>query len=67
MKRNVKIGDYIMFERKDKIIIGIVEIVRDNSVIVEIPKEAAMHLDYETNKTVVKHKNYTILKNSASA
>lgn len=66
-RTKVKIGDNVMFERKDKTIIGIVEIVRDNSVIVEIPKEAAIHLDYETNKTVVKHQNYTVLSNSATA
>ncbi|AIE60212.1 DUF2187 family protein [Bacillus methanolicus] len=65
--RKAKIGDHILFLRKDQTFLGIVEIVRDNSVIVEISKEAAKELGYETNKTVVKHFNYVVIKDIATA
>lgn len=66
-KSKAKIGDHISFQRKESSFTGVVEIVRDNSVIIEISREAAQALDYETTKTVVKHSNYVVLKNSATA
>lgn len=64
-RTNAKIGDHILFQRKDQIIEGIVEIVRENSVIIEISQDAAQELGYETNKTVVKHSNYVVKKATA--
>lgn len=62
-----KIGDHILFQRKDQIIEGIVEMVRDNSVIIEISKDAAKELGYENNRTVVNHSNYVVIKDIATA
>ncbi|AIE58933.1 DUF2187 family protein [Bacillus methanolicus] len=64
-RTKAKIGDHILFQRKDQIIEGIVEIVRENSVIIEISQDAAQELGYETNKTVVKHSNYVVKKATA--
>lgn len=66
-KVKVKIGDHISFKRKGMDFKGVVEIVRDNSVIAAISSESAQLLDYETTKTVVKHSNYQILKEAVSA
>lgn len=66
-KAKAEIGDRILFQRKEKSIIGIVEIVRDNSVIVEITSETALNLHYETPKTVVKHLSYVVIKSSVTA
>jgi uncharacterized protein YkvS len=61
--RNIaKVGDTILFERKDMSCEGTVFLVRENSVLVEIAKETAQALDYETPKTVVRHGNYHIEK-----
>lgn len=66
-ENKVKIGDRISFRRKEMNVEGIVEIVRDNSVIAAISSEDAILLDYETAKTVIKHSNYVVLKESATA
>ncbi|MEI2357868.1 DUF2187 family protein [Mesobacillus zeae] len=58
--RKARNGDTIEFQRKKQVFEGLVEIERENSVIVSIKKEAAAELDYETNRTVVKHGNYTV-------
>jgi uncharacterized protein YkvS len=54
-----KIGDEILFKRLIK---GIVEKVNQNSVIVSITQNYT-DLEFIYDKTVVAHKNYTILKN----
>jgi uncharacterized protein YkvS len=66
-KAKVEIGNRISFQRKEKNIIGIVEIIRDNSVIVGITCETAQNLQYETPKTVVKHINYVVIEDSVTA
>ncbi|RDU37923.1 hypothetical protein DRW41_08930 [Neobacillus piezotolerans] len=66
-KKRAKIGDQISFTRKDCTCEGIVEIVRDSSVIVEVSKEFAERLGYDTPKTVVRHSNYSILASSETA
>ncbi|MFT9494382.1 MULTISPECIES: DUF2187 family protein [Bacillota] len=58
--RKANLGDLISFERRDIQLEGRVEIIRDNSMIVEISREAALQLGYENNKTVVKHNHYII-------
>ena len=60
-----KVGDKISFIRKTFYITGVVENVRDNSVIVSISEENAFQQDYDTTKTVVKHSNYIILDKMA--
>jgi uncharacterized protein YkvS len=52
-----KIGDEILFK---KLIIGIVEKVNENSVIVSITKNYTDQ-EFLYNKTVVAHKNYRII------
>lgn len=59
-KKKAKIGDIILFNRKDNNYEGKVFIVRDNSVLVEISKESAKTLGYEMPNTVVRHGNYII-------
>ncbi|MFD2044462.1 DUF2187 family protein [Ornithinibacillus salinisoli] len=54
------IGDVILFDRRDNLCEGTVFLVRDNSVLVEISREAAKILGYEMPNTVVRHGNYTI-------
>ncbi|MUK89693.1 DUF2187 domain-containing protein [Ornithinibacillus sp. L9] len=54
------VGDVILFDRKDNLCEGKVFLVRDNSVLVEISKEAAKILGYEMPNTVVRHGNYKI-------
>lgn len=66
-KNKVKIGDRISFQRNELNLEGIVEIVRDNSVIAAISSDDAILLGYETAKTVIKHSNYIVLKESATA
>ncbi|WP_316569391.1 DUF2187 family protein [Neobacillus sp. YIM B06451] len=66
-KKRAKIGDQISFTRKDHDLEGTVEIVRDNSVIVEVSKEFADRLGYDTTKTVVKHSNYMIVSSPETA
>ncbi|MGS2780452.1 DUF2187 family protein [Robertmurraya sp. GLU-23] len=59
-KTKVKINDQIEFVREGYLLIGLVESVRDNSVIVEISYDDASKLNYANNKTVVSHSNYII-------
>ncbi|PAV27952.1 DUF2187 domain-containing protein [Virgibacillus profundi] len=54
---NAKIGDEISFNSGIK---GIVEKVNDNSVIVKVT-ENKTDLEFKGNKTVVGHKNYSII------
>lgn len=61
-RKQAKVGDTILFERKEMSCEGIVFQVRENSVLVEISKEMAQMLDYETPNTVVRHGNYMIKK-----
>lgn len=62
MTRNkAKIGDRISFQRKEITIEGVVGVVRDNSVIVDISAESSQSLHYDTTKTVVKHSNYVVI------
>ncbi|RHW36029.1 DUF2187 domain-containing protein [Neobacillus notoginsengisoli] len=58
--RKAKMGETIQFMRKGEIHKGVVFKVNENSVLVQIPEETKNLLDYETNRTVVGHKNYVI-------
>lgn len=55
------IGESISFERKGIEHEGIVFKIYENSVLVDISEASKLLLGYETNKTVVRHGNYTVL------
>lgn len=57
------IGEMVSFERQGRVFEGIVFKVNEKSVLVNIPEQSRLLLGYETNKTVVGHRNY-LLKNS---
>lgn len=57
----VTIGSIVEFERKQLTIMGKVQEIKQNSVIVVISENVAASLGYDTNLTVVNHKNYKIL------
>jgi len=58
--KKAKIGDIILFSRKNSDFEGKVFTVRDTSVLVEISRESAKTLGYEMPNTVVRHGNYII-------
>lgn len=60
-KNEAKIGDMILFERNDHMYEGTVFLIRENSVLVDISKDAAEELGYEQPNTVVGHGKYTII------
>ncbi|KKK36478.1 hypothetical protein WQ57_19205 [Mesobacillus campisalis] len=62
--RKAKVGDTILFKRKNNNWSGTVFLVRDNSVLVHISEQAAMHLNYETVSTVVRHDNYDVISHN---
>lgn len=59
--KNAKVGDSIYFTRKKLTIFGTVQMVRDNSVIVEIGPLESVHLGIPGQSTVVAHKNYVVI------
>lgn len=61
-KSKAQVGEEILFTRQDKEHEGIVYKVQDNSVLVVISNESKAYLGYETNNTVVAHKNYFVLR-----
>ncbi|GLB61673.1 YkvS family protein [Cytobacillus sp. NCCP-133] len=65
-KKTANIGDRISFQRKEITIEGVVGVVRDNSVIVDISTESSQRLHYDTTKTIVKHSNYVVLSSGTS-
>lgn len=58
----IELGTIVTFPRQSKIITGIVQLVRANTVLVEISKEDQQFLSLENERTVVNHKNYTVVK-----
>ncbi|MGS2778349.1 DUF2187 family protein [Robertmurraya sp. GLU-23] len=62
-----KVGDIILFNRKEGTHEGKVTKVQDNSVLVQIDDYSKFVLGYENNNTVVNHKNYTILEQGKTA
>jgi uncharacterized protein YkvS len=56
-------GDLVSFERRDSVFEGEVFLIKENSVLVNISKESAQILGYETTNTVVRHGNYSIKLN----
>ena len=56
-KKNVELGFYVSFIRKNNSYNGKVIQKRENTVLVELSKEQAQQLDIETNLTVVNYKN----------
>lgn len=59
--RIAEVGDKITFTRNGFSLEGIVVIVKDESVIVELHKSDAMILSLDTSLTVVAHKNYRVI------
>lgn len=61
-KRKIaKDGDKVKFTRMGMTMIGIVQQVREASVIVRLDDEDAKSLRLETPLTVISHKNYEII------
>jgi len=58
-------GDKVLFKRNKLSILGEVVKVKEESVIVKISESDAEKLKIETPLTVVAHKNYKIIKQSA--
>ncbi|KAB7670449.1 DUF2187 domain-containing protein [Bacillus sp. B1-b2] len=63
MKIRAKIDDVIIFLRANQEVTGVVTLVKENSVIVQLSSYDTNFLQYESNLTVVNHKNYTVLAN----
>lgn len=61
MGAKANLGDLIKFTRNGFLLEGVVLVVNENSVIVELDIEDAGQLHLENNKTVVNHKNYKVL------
>lgn len=57
----LEFGTEVTFTRQAKVITGIVQLVRVNTVLVEISKEDQQVLFLENALTVVNHKNYTVV------
>ncbi|MEN2767284.1 DUF2187 family protein [Ornithinibacillus xuwenensis] len=55
------VGDTVLFDRKNNQYEGKVFQVRENSVLVELSKDAANILGYEMPNTVVRHGKYMII------
>ncbi|MBB6444056.1 DUF2187 family protein [Bacillus benzoevorans] len=60
-KKEAKIGDVILFERNEHVYEGTVFLVRENSVLIDISRDAAEELGYEQPNTVVGHGKYTVI------
>ena len=58
-----EVGDTIEFKRESIYAKGQVIQVNENSVIVEVKENLVSVLAIPNNRTVVNHKNYSILKN----
>lgn len=58
---SVRIGNRIEFVRNEKTIAGIIHMVREHSVIVEVSEENQEFLGIENELTVVNHKNYRVV------
>ena len=63
-KALVKIGDNILFSRRNIIIQGTVIKILENTVMVEIPFIAQQELNIASNLTIVNHKTYDISPDS---
>lgn len=59
--QTASIGDIVLFDRRENQYKGKVFQVRENSVLVELSKEAATTLGYEMPNTVVRHGKYMII------
>lgn len=55
------IGDQVIFERKNRPVVGTVVGYREETVVVEVEAHVAKELEIENNVTVVNHKNYEVL------
>jgi uncharacterized protein YkvS len=55
------IGDTIIFERKNRPVVGTVVWYREETVIVEVEAAISLELGIENNVTVVNHKNYEVV------
>ena len=58
----IEIGTLISFHRKEREIEGVIDQIRENSVIVKVDVDVQKYLDIENELTVVNHKNYRVLK-----
>lgn len=57
----IKIGYKVAFERKGRLLEGLIINIRENSVIVELKQDAIDFLNLENELTVVRHNNYTVI------
>lgn len=55
------LGDNVRFKRRGLIIEGVVEKIRENSVLVKISLLESRFLDLENQLTVVSHKHYEVV------
>lgn len=62
VKQRGNIGDQIRFVRRDLIIEGIIQMVKENVAIVEIGRSESLDLNLENELTVVAHKNYEVIQ-----
>lgn len=60
-KEEIEIGKKIAFERKGKLLEGLIINIRENSVIVELKQDAIEFLGLENELTVVRHNNYSVI------
>lgn len=58
--KSVKPNDQIQFVRKGQLVTGVVENIRENTVIVSVDRNTQRTLDLPNMYTVVNHKNYSI-------
>lgn len=56
-----EIGSKVVFERKKKLVEGLVIGISTNSVIVEISMKDQVFLSLDNDRTVVNHKNYQLV------
>lgn len=57
----IEIGNTVTFERRGRILEGLIILIRENSVIVELKQEAIEFLGLENDRTVVRHNNYKVV------
>ncbi|MCM3088307.1 DUF2187 family protein [Bhargavaea ginsengi] len=57
-----KVGEVISFVRNDHEVIGKIEKILENSVIVQITKDDAEAIGVPSDRTVVSHKNYHVFE-----
>lgn len=60
-EEHIEIGNTVAFVRKGKLLEGLIILIRENSVIVELKQDAIDFLGIENERTVVRHNNYKVV------